>query len=80
MLTKDDLERIREQVKLAIHDEDDGVPPMIQRFIDSHHETCSYGRKLARVKWLLIGLAVGAFIAGGGSAFAIARAFLLKGG
>ena len=75
-LTQDDLRRIREQVQLAIQDEEKGVPPMIQRFIDAHVQTCPHGRAVAKVRWLLVGIAIGAFVAGGGSTLAVVR-FLL---
>ena len=75
-LTENDLVRIREVVQLAIQDEEKGVPPMIKRFIAGHEEACPHGKWLARAKWVLIGVCVGAILVGGGSGFAIARVLL----
>ena len=75
-LTENDLVRIREVVQLAIQDEEKCVPPMIKRFIAGHEEACPHGRKIAKTKWVLLGICIGAFLAGGGSAFAVARVLL----
>ena len=72
-LTENDLVRIREVVQLAIQDEKHGVPPMMVK----HEATCPHGQKIAKTKWMLVGICIGAFIAGGGSAFAIARVLLM---
>ena len=75
-LSEHDLVRIREVVQLAIQDEEHGVPPMIKRFIGAHEESCPHGKWIAKAKWILVGVCIGALLVGGGSGFAVARVLL----
>jgi len=76
-LSESDKKDVKEQVKLgvleAMTDEEKGIPAMVRRFITAHVDNCPHGKIVARTKTLLVGVGIGAFIAGGGSVFAVLR-------
>lgn len=76
-LTESDLDRIGDKVRLAIQDE---VPPMIQRFVKAHAQSCAYGEELRAtrrsLRWLVWGIALGGVLAGGGGVLAAVKFFL----
>lgn len=79
-LSEGDKSDVKEQVKLGVlevmADEEKGIPAMVRRFITAHQETCPHGKAVAKAKVLMVGVGIGAFIAGGGSVFAVVK-FLL---
>jgi len=76
-LSAQDKGEIRDIVRLGIQDtlldEEHGIPAMIARFINAHQQACPHGQALRQTKWIVIGLAIGSFLAGGGSVLAVLR-------